>query len=77
VLSDRLGVLAQWSLQGGRYVAVANGRNLADSRGVRRDGDVLQMGLTRTEISAVYRLLTSLLERVDRGEITAGPAPAT
>jgi hypothetical protein len=34
------------------------------------------MGLTRSEIRAVHRLLTKLLERVDRGEISVVPAPA-
>ncbi len=28
------------------------------------------MGLTKSEISAVHRLLTKLLERVDKGEIS-------
>ena len=32
------------------------------------------MGLTKSEIREVYRLLTKLLERVDRGEITTVPA---
>jgi hypothetical protein len=32
------------------------------------------MGLTKSEILAVHRLLTKLLERVDRGEITIVPA---
>ena len=76
LLADRLGVLAQWQLEGGRYVPVALGRNLAESRGVRREGDALQMGLSRSEILAVHRLLTKLLERVDRGEISLVPTPA-
>ena len=32
------------------------------------------MGLSKSEISSVHRLLTRLLERVDRGEITLVPA---
>jgi hypothetical protein len=76
LLTDRLGVLAQWRLEGGRYVSVALGRNLAENRGVRRTDDELQMGLTRSEILVVHRLLTKLLERVDRGEISVVPAPA-
>jgi len=76
LLADRLGVLAQWQLEGGRYVPVAIGRNLADNRGVRRAGEALQMGLNKSEILAVHRLLTKLLERVDRGEISVVPAPA-
>jgi hypothetical protein len=76
LLADRLGVLAQWRLEGRSYVPVASGSNLSEDRGVRRAGDQLQMGLTRSEIRAVHRLLTKLLERVDRGEISVVPAPA-
>ena len=75
VLEQRLGVLAQWKLEGDRYVPVALGPNLAPNRGVRREGRDLQMGLTRSEILAVNRLLTRLLERVDAGEITVVAAP--
>ena len=75
VLEQRLGVLAQWKLEGDRYVPVALGPNLGVNRGVRREGKDLQMGLTRSEILAVNRLLTRLLERIDAGEIAvvAGP----
>ena len=73
-LADRLGVLAQWQLKDGQYVPVAKGTNLSVSSGVRRNGDMLQMGLTRPEILKVQRLLTKLLQLVDRGQITAVPA---
>ncbi len=74
LLEERLGVLAQWQLEGRSYVPVASGKNLSENRGVRRAGDVLQMGLTRAEILALHRLLNKLLKRVDRGEITVVPA---
>jgi hypothetical protein len=70
VLEQRLGVLAQWRLEGNRYVPAPLGPNLSVHRGVRREGKDLQMGLTRSEIQAVYRLLTRLLQRIDAGEIT-------
>ena len=75
LLQDRLGVLAQWQLQGAQYAPVAPGENLSVNRGVRREGGSLQMGLTKSEVSAVYRLLTRLLERIDAGEITVVAAP--
>ena len=53
---------------------MARGKNLFDTRGVRRMGDELQMGLNKQEIRDLYRLLTKLLERVDKGEITTVPA---
>jgi hypothetical protein len=71
VLEQRLGVLAQWRLDGNRYAPVPLGPNLGVHRGVRREGKDLQMGLTRSEIQAVHRLLTRLLQRIDAGEITA------
>ena len=73
LLAERLGVLAQWQLDGRSYVPVASGKNLSEHRGVRRTGNDLQMGLTKSEIRDVHRLLTRLLERVDRGEITMVP----
>ena len=74
LLTERLAVLAQWQLKDGNYVAVANGANLSENRGVRRKDDHLQMGLTKGEIRELHRLLTRLLQRVDRGEITLVPA---
>ena len=74
LLTERLGVLAQWHLKDGQYVAVARGENMSENRGVRRSGDDLQMGLDKSEIRAVDRLLKKLLERVDEGEITLVPA---
>ena len=76
LLADRLGVLAEWKLEGGKYVPVPTGRNLSVDSGVRREGDQLQMGLNKQEILAVQRLLMRLLEDVDRGKITLVPAPS-
>jgi hypothetical protein len=73
MLEQRLGVLAQWRLEGERFVPAPLGPSLSVHRGVRREGKDLQMGLTRAEIQAIYRLLTKLLERVDAGEITTVP----
>ena len=69
-LAMRLGVVAQWRRQDGRYVPVPLGVNLAPTRGVRRAGDELQMGLTEAEIGAIERLRLRLIAQVDSGEIT-------
>lgn len=74
VLTQHLGVLAQWRLEGERYVAVALGPNLASHRGVRRSGKDLQMGLSSKEIAAVDRLRERLLKRIDAGAISVVPA---
>jgi hypothetical protein len=76
LLTERLAVLAQWRLEDGAYVPVAKGENMSANRGVRISGDDLQMGLNKSEIRAVYRLVEKLLKRVDAGEITLEPAPA-
>ena len=72
-LTSRLSVLAQWRLEDGKYVPVAKGPNMSEYRGVRRSGNDLQMGLNKSEIRAVYRLLVDLLKRVDAGKITLVP----
>ena len=68
-LERRLGVLAQWRLQDGRWVAEAPGSSLNPGRGVRQSGGVVQLGLSRSEIDRVWRLLRQLLEDVDEGRI--------
>jgi hypothetical protein len=74
VLTERLGVLAQWKLDDGKYVVMPQGKNLLAGKGVRRKGGLLQMGLTGSEIKAVNRQLKSLLRQVDNGKITVAPA---
>jgi len=76
LLNERLGVVAQWQLQGQSFVPVARGANLSPRRGVRQKGANLQMGLTKGEIKQLQRQLKELLRRVDEGKITALPAPA-
>lgn len=76
VLEARLGVLAQWHLQDGAWTPVPPGPNISPRRGVRKEGEQLQMGLTKLEIHTIQRLLGRLLERVDRGEITLAAAPS-
>jgi hypothetical protein len=75
LLEQKLGVLAQWKLEGDKFVPAPLGPPISVHRGVRRQGKDLQMGLTRAEIQAIHRLLTKLLERIDAGEITTVPAP--
>lgn len=46
----------------------APGPAIEPDHGVRRNDDVVQLGLTRREIRNVWRRIRSLLERVDQGE---------
>ena len=68
-LEARLGVLAQWQLRDGRFEAVPLGANLSRHRGVRRQDNAVQMGLTQNEIKRIWRQSQSLLKMVDRGKI--------
>jgi len=68
-LHRRLGVLAQWRLDGGRWVAEPPGPNIAAQRGVRRQDGVVQLGLTKSEIDQVGRRIAQLLKQVDEGRV--------
>lgn len=68
-LHRRLGVLAQWQLQDGRWVAMAPDENLAPMRGVRKEGDTVQLGLRKADIDQVGRQLGRLLKQFDDGKI--------
>ncbi len=74
ILVEKLGVLAQWKLEDGKFVAVPFGPNLFASKGVRRKGEMLQVGLTGSEIKALNRQLKILLKQVDNGKIAMAPA---
>ncbi len=66
---QRLAVVAQWTLEDGHFVAAPFGASLSTIRGVRRDGAVLQMGLTKPEIERVWRNRQRLLDMVDSGQL--------
>jgi len=65
----RLGVLAQWQLQDGRWVAMATGENLEPVRGVRKEDDIVQLGLRKADVDQVGRQLGRLRKQVDEGQI--------
>ncbi len=68
-LHRALGVLAEFEVRGERLFQVPPTENLDPGDGVRREDDVIQMGLTKREIEGVYRRLRNLLEDVDEGKI--------
>ncbi len=69
-LDARLGVLAQWRLVDGRFVAERPGENLSRGRGVRVEDGVVQMGLSTREIGRLWLRRTQLLESIDEGKIS-------
>jgi len=68
-LDDRLGVLAEWRLEGDRWIAEPRGANLAPTRGVRQKDGRIQLGLTSGEIIRVRRALQRLLKDVEDGKV--------
>ena len=68
-LAQRLGVLAQWRLDDGHWIAMPAGENLDARRGVREKGDVVQVGLTTSEIARLGRRVDELLRLVDAGRV--------
>jgi hypothetical protein len=69
-LDRTLAVLAEFEISDGQLVAVPAGENIGPSRGVRKSGNRVQIGLTRAEIGAVESRLRNLLGQLDRGRIT-------
>lgn len=68
-LHQTLGVLAQFEVRRDRLVRVEPTENLDPGRGIRWEGDVLQLGLSDVEIADVWRRLREFLVRVDRGRV--------
>ncbi|MGH8308181.1 MAG: hypothetical protein ACRETX_00135, partial [Steroidobacteraceae bacterium] len=61
-LDRHLGVVAEFTLVDGNWVPRPPEANLGAMSGVRREGNVLQLGLTRKEIWAVHRRVEALRE---------------
>ncbi len=67
---DKLGIVAQFQKdENGIFRPVPPGENLSPNQGVRISGDTIQLGLTKSEIEAVWKRIETLLARVDSGEI--------
>jgi hypothetical protein len=69
-LTGTLGVIAQFERRDGQYVPVERTANVDPNRGVRRKGDVLQLGLTAAEIDGVRQRLEWLVGRLKSGRLT-------
>lgn len=74
-LEAALYVVAQFRVEGdGRLEAVAPTAKLDENRGVDRQGDIIQLGLTDLEMDELWGRIQALLGRVEAGEIeTYGP----
>ena len=65
-----LGVVLQFEVRDNQLVPVAPTENLSTGRGVRRNDNIVQFGLTNAEIGDVWDRLKNVLSRVDSGRIT-------
>ena len=61
--------VSQYKVTPGGLVEVPPTPAFSEESGVRREGDMIQLGLTRREVDAIASRLEALFERVDRGEI--------
>ena len=69
-LAQQLGTLAEFRIEpDGSLTRVFPGENLDPGRGIRREGDRIQIGLTRSEIYAIHDRIQRLLSDVDDGDI--------
>ena len=66
---DTLLTVAQYSVTPRGLKEMSPTGASSESIGVRREGDVIQFGLTRREVDGVAKRLKALLEKVDRGKI--------
>lgn len=66
-LYERLGVIAQFEIGGGRFVQTEATENLDPDDGVRRSDTFIQFGLTAREIRQIHDRITRLLGWVDDG----------
>jgi hypothetical protein len=64
-LEQRLGVLAEFELREGTLVPVPAGPNIGKHRGVRRNSERVQLGLTEAEIRQVETRLKELLRKIN------------
>jgi hypothetical protein len=66
---DTLLTVSQYSVTPGGLEEVPPTAAFSESSGVRREGDVIQFGLTRKEVDSIAVRLKALIEKVDSGEI--------
>lgn len=70
-LDRALRVVAQFEVRDGQLLQVEREAQPAGSRGVRRTGELLQLGLSDAEISGVHQRLQRLLRQADSGKLQA------
>ena len=66
-LHKALGVIAEIDIKDGNIRSVEPTENINAKRGVRRNDNVIQLGLSKREINSVEKRIKALLKQVDKG----------
>jgi hypothetical protein len=66
-LHKALGVIAEIDIKDGNIRSVDPTENINAKRGVRRNDNVIQLGLSKREINSVEKRIKALLKQVDKG----------
>ena len=75
---EALGVVAQIELRRGSIAYVPKTKPLNPEGGVRRQGRMIQLGLTTKEITDMHVQLGKLLAEIQEGEVkSSGPPPVS
>jgi len=72
---ERLRVVAQLERRGNTYVGVPPSEPIAGKEGVRREGNIIQLGLTPEEVTNVNLRLVKLLGQIGAGHVGEGEPP--
>jgi len=72
---QKLAVVAQYRVEAGLLEPTTPGPPIDPDRGVRIEGDVVQLGLTADEIEGIEARLHQLLEKVDAHEVATFGGP--
>jgi hypothetical protein len=66
---DTLLTVSQYSVTPDGLVETPPTAAISDKEGERREGNVIQLGLTRHEVDGIEKRLKTLLGEIDRNEI--------
>ena len=68
-LKNALEIVAQYEVDDGQLLPVDFTENPKPNQGIRKNGSIIQFGLTSYEIKSVYDRMQRLIKRVDAGKV--------
>jgi hypothetical protein len=66
---DTLGTVAEFAIDGKQLEPIDNTDAFEEKEGIRRKGNVIQLGLTKSEIDHIEERLKKLLQWIDEGKL--------